>query len=71
MNARFCGCHSWAYLWSLFGGGKRCENVACGAKFSKGGSAFPVVAREEMTPEKAPRKFKEPLVRPGRRSDYR
>lgn len=67
----FCGCRSWAYLWSLYGGGKRCENAACGAKHSKGGYSIPVVGREHFTPETAPRKYADPVVRPGRRGDYR
>ncbi len=28
-----CGLTQWAYLWSLAGGGKRCENKVCRAMF--------------------------------------
>jgi hypothetical protein len=66
----FCGTRSWAFLWSLYGGGKRCENNRCGAKFAKGGYARPVVGRENMTPATAP-VMRESQTRPGRRSDYR
>lgn len=42
----FCGDHSWAYVWSLSGGGKKCENKKCGAKFDAYGGATPVAGRE-------------------------
>lgn len=66
----FCGTLSWAFLWSLYGGGKRCENNHCGAKFAKGGYAMPVVGREEMTPATAPVATESPIRR-ARREDYR
>lgn len=47
----FCGTESKAYIWSISGGGKLCENKkACGAKFASFGNAYPVVGREDMTP---------------------
>lgn len=47
----FCGTRFWAYLWSLAGGGKKCENKKCGAKHSSWGDAFPVVGRENLFDE--------------------
>lgn len=42
----FCGHQFWAYVWSISGGGKRCENKACGAKHTSWGVAYPVAGRE-------------------------
>ncbi len=42
----YCASEFWAYLWSLAGGGKRCENKECGAKHNKFGTAYPVKGRE-------------------------
>lgn len=42
----FCGTHFWAYIWSISGGGKCCENKACGAKHNSFGTAYPVAGRE-------------------------
>jgi hypothetical protein len=50
IDCPFCGTTSTAFIWSLSGGGKRCENKRCGAKFNSAGTASPVVGREEMTP---------------------
>lgn len=44
----FCQTQSWAYLWSLCGGGKKCERKSCGAKFNSAGQAAPVVGREAI-----------------------
>jgi hypothetical protein len=46
----FCGTLSRAYLWSLAGGGKCCENKRCGAKHNSWGGTIPVVGREDMKP---------------------
>lgn len=43
----FCRSESWAYVWSLCGGGKRCEYKPCGAMFGSTGDAAPVVGRED------------------------
>ena len=42
----FCLSEFWAYVWSLCGGGKKCENLACGALHGSTGGAVPVVGRE-------------------------
>jgi hypothetical protein len=42
----FCFARFWAYVWSLFGGGKRCTN--CGAMHASHGSAYPVEGNEEL-----------------------
>jgi len=42
----FCGTRFWAYIWSISGGGKKCENKKCGAKHGSSGIAYPVVGRE-------------------------
>lgn len=36
----FCHWGTVAYLWSLYGSGKRCENRDCGAFFSRYGQAY-------------------------------
>jgi hypothetical protein len=33
------------YLWSLRGGGKRCENKECGALLGSGGLAYQLIAQ--------------------------
>lgn len=43
----FCRTRFWAFIWSISGGGKRCENKECGAKHASFGVAYPVVGREE------------------------
>lgn len=43
MVCPFCGHISRAYHWSLAGGGKKCENRACGAKFDITAQAVPVL----------------------------
>jgi hypothetical protein len=40
----FCNWLTTAFLWSLSGGGKRCENRACGALFGSSGTAYRLVA---------------------------
>lgn len=42
----FCLSHFFAYVWSISGGGKKCENKACGAMHTSSGTAYPVVGRE-------------------------
>ena len=42
----FCGTRFWAYIWSISGGGKKCENNACGALHVGSGVAYPVAGRE-------------------------
>lgn len=42
----FCSTRFWAYVWSISGGGKRCENKACGAMHTSFGVAYPVEGRE-------------------------
>lgn len=37
-----CGTQSRAYIWSLSGGGKKCENRACGAMHTSTGLSYPV-----------------------------
>lgn len=34
----FCGCHLIAYVWSLAGSGKRCENKKCRAMMDSSGT---------------------------------
>ena len=46
----FCGWRFWAYIWSISGGGKKCENKACGAMYTSHGGAYPVAGREDMRP---------------------
>jgi hypothetical protein len=36
----FCGFRFWAYVWSLNGSGKRCENQDCRAKVTPWGYAY-------------------------------
>ena len=42
----FCGTHFWAYVWSISGGGKKCENKRCGAMHTSSGIAYPVSGKE-------------------------
>jgi hypothetical protein len=42
----FCLTKFWAYIWSISGGGKKCENKACGAMHASFGVAYPVAGRE-------------------------
>lgn len=42
----FCGTRFWAFIWSISGGGKKCENKACGAMHTSFGIARPVSGRE-------------------------
>lgn len=42
----FCLTRFWAYIWSISGGGKKCENKACGAMHTSFGVAYPVAGRE-------------------------
>lgn len=42
----FCRFHFWAYIWSISGGGKKCENKECGAMHTSSGFAYPVEGRE-------------------------
>lgn len=42
----FCLTRFWAYIWSISGGGKKCENKQCGAIHTSFGIARPVVGRE-------------------------
>lgn len=42
----FCLTQFWAYVRSLSGGGKKCENKACGAMHTGFGVAFPVEGGE-------------------------
>lgn len=42
----FCLSTFWAYVWSISGGGKKCENKACGAIHGSMGAAYPVAGRE-------------------------
>lgn len=51
----FCGTVSRAFLWSLAGGGKRCENRRCRAKHASFGRTMPLVGREDMVPPGAAR----------------
>ena len=44
----FCATRFWAYIWSISGGGKKCENKQCGAKHAAHGVAYPVVGRENL-----------------------
>lgn len=46
----FCGTVSRAFIWSISGGGKCCENKRCGAKHSSTGQTIPRVGREDMQP---------------------
>lgn len=46
----FCGTISRAFVWSLPGGGKCCENGRCGAKHGSTGQTIPRVGREGMVP---------------------
>lgn len=38
----FCQTSFWAFIWSISGGGKKCENKACGAMHVSHGMAYPV-----------------------------
>ena len=40
MTCPFCRQMNIAYVWSLRGSGKRCENRQCGALFGSGGKAY-------------------------------
>ena len=42
----FCKSQFWAFIWSISGGGKKCENKACGAMHVSHGRAYPVSGRE-------------------------
>ena len=42
----FCKAESQAYIWSISGGGKRCETRTCRAMFTSHGVARPVEGRE-------------------------
>lgn len=42
----FCKTRFWAYVWSISGGGKKCENKSCGAMHTSFGHAWPVAGRE-------------------------
>lgn len=42
----FCLTRFWAYIWSISGGGKKCENKNCGAMHTSFGVAYPVAGRE-------------------------
>lgn len=46
LRCPFCRSEFKAYKWSINGGGKRCENAACGAMHTRWGFAVPVVGRE-------------------------
>jgi hypothetical protein len=50
IDCPFCGTTSRAFVWSLAGGGKCCENRKCGAKHASFGVSFPRVGREDMQP---------------------
>lgn len=41
LTCPFCGTHNRAYIWSIAGGGKKCENKTCRAKFDSFGNAYP------------------------------
>lgn len=43
----FCATEFWAYVWSISGGGKKCENKKCGAIHASFGVAYPVAGRED------------------------
>jgi hypothetical protein len=51
----FCRSHSWAFVWSLSGGGKKCEHKPCGAMFTSFGDTYPVAGREEAFPAQLPK----------------
>jgi len=36
-----------AYWWSIAGGGKKCENKACGAMLNSAGLAYPKIAKSK------------------------
>jgi hypothetical protein len=40
----FCRTINETFLWSLSGGGKRCENCDCGALFGSTGNAYRLIA---------------------------
>ena len=42
----FCRSEFWAFVWSISGGGKKCENKDCGAMHTSYGIAYPVEGRE-------------------------
>lgn len=42
----FCQTQFAAYIWSISGGGKKCENKKCGAMHTSFGVAYPVAGRE-------------------------
>lgn len=42
----FCLSRFWAFIWSISGGGKKCENKKCGAMHTSFGVAYPVAGRE-------------------------
>lgn len=42
----FCSTQFWAYIWSISGGGKKCENKSCGAMHASFGMAYPVSGNE-------------------------
>jgi len=48
----FCKMESTVYIWSLCGGGKRCENKKCDAKFDKFGGAV-LVCRKKTNNRKS------------------
>lgn len=54
-NCPFCNTFVIIYVWSLSGGGKKCPNKKCGAKFGSMGQCFPVVGRENPNENPDPR----------------